>query len=200
MSDVTDMLDLGPAARRMSDLLAAVPDDRLAVPTPCAEYTLGELIDHIGGLAIGFAATARKDVRPSTSGGSAQDAGHRRPDWRDRIHADLIAMAEAWRDPAAWQGMSQAGGVDLPGAVLGSVALNELVVHGWDVARSIGRPYDCADWEVDGCLRFVAEVATTDPDAGPYGAVVEVPADASPLDRLVALTGRDPEWRSPTLR
>jgi uncharacterized protein (TIGR03086 family) len=196
---MSDLTDLRPAAQRMADLLAAVTDDRLTAPTPCAKYTLGELIDHVGGLSIALAATARKDLGPLTSGGPPGDAARLGADWRTRIPRDLAALAEAWRDPGAWEGMSQAGGVDLPGSALGSVALNELVVHGWDVARSTGLPYDCADWEVDACLRFVSGAATAD-SGGPYGPIVEVPADAPPLDRLLGLTGRDPSWTSPTLR
>ena len=49
-------------------------------------------------------------------------------------------MAEAWQDPAAWEGMTAAGGVDLRGEVAGVVALDELVIHGWDLAKAIGRP------------------------------------------------------------
>ncbi|MCO6010489.1 TIGR03086 family metal-binding protein [Actinoallomurus purpureus] len=197
---MSQMIDLGPAAKRMSELLAAVPGDRLTAPTPCADYTLADLIDHVGGLSIGLAASARKDLGPLTSGGGSGDAARLGADWRARIPEDLAALAEAWRDPDAWQGMTQAGGVTLPADVMGGVVLDELVVHGWDVARSIGRPYDCDDREVDACLRFVSTVATPDPIAaakGPFGPVAEVPADASPLDRLLGLTGRDPSWRSP---
>jgi uncharacterized protein (TIGR03086 family) len=195
---MTRMTDLGPAARRMSNLLAAVPDGLLTAPTPCEKYTLGDLIDHVGGLSIGLAAAARKDLGPLTSGGPAGDTARLGADWRTRIPEDLAALAEAWRDPDAWQGMTQAGGVELPGDVIGCVTLDELVVHGWDVARSIGRPYDCEDWEVDACLSFVSAAATTGAGAkGPFGPIVEVPADASPHDRLVGLTGRDPSWRPP---
>ena len=43
--------------------------------------------------------------------------------------------------------MSRAGGVDFPGEVAGMVALTEVVVHGWDLARATGQPYgiDAAD-------------------------------------------------------
>jgi hypothetical protein len=38
--------------------------------------------------------------------------------------------------------MTKAGGLDLPGEMAGVIALDEIVVHGWDVARSSGQPYD----------------------------------------------------------
>ena len=47
-------------------------------------------------------------------------------------------IADAWHDPAAWQGDTRAAGVTLPGAVADRVALNGLVLHGWDLALATG--------------------------------------------------------------
>src|SRR5436853_1585831 len=115
-------IDLTPAAQRMAELIAAVPDDGLAAPTPCPEYTLGDLVEHVGGLAQAFAAAARKDLGRLTSHAPSGDASRLGPDWQVRIPQDLLAMADAWRDPEAWTGMTQAGGVTLPGDIAGVVA------------------------------------------------------------------------------
>jgi uncharacterized protein (TIGR03083 family) len=48
--------DLGPAAARLVDLLAGIKDDQLGAPTPCPDYTLGDLLDHVGSLALAFTA------------------------------------------------------------------------------------------------------------------------------------------------
>ena len=66
------------------------------------------------------------------------DADRLGADWRSRIPQDLLAMAAAWRDPSAWTGMTRVGGVDLPGSAAGLVALDEIVVHGWDLAAPAG--------------------------------------------------------------
>jgi OmcA/MtrC family decaheme c-type cytochrome len=47
-------VDLGPAARQMAELVRSTPDDLLAAPTPCTTYSVGDLLDHIGGLAKAF--------------------------------------------------------------------------------------------------------------------------------------------------
>jgi uncharacterized protein (TIGR03086 family) len=60
------------------------------------------------------------------------------PGWRTRISDRLAHLASAWQDEAAWAGLTRAGGLDLPGEVAGHVAINEVVVHGWDIARSDG--------------------------------------------------------------
>lgn len=58
------MIDLGPAAQRMADLLAGVKDDQLGLPAPCPDYTLGDLIDHIDGLTLAFTFAATKEKLP----------------------------------------------------------------------------------------------------------------------------------------
>jgi uncharacterized protein (TIGR03086 family) len=189
-------IDLEPAARRLGALVRAVPDDALDGPTPCPDYRLGDLLEHVGGLAFAFRAAATKDLTGVTGAGPAGDASRLPPDWRERIPEDLVAMAEAWRDPEAWTGMTQAGGIDLPGEVAGLVALDELVVHGWDVARASGQPYDVGPAELEAVRGFVGPMADAPPEqrAGLFGPPVAVPDDAPELDRLVGLTGRNPAW------
>jgi uncharacterized protein (TIGR03086 family) len=191
------MLDFGPAARQMANLLDRVADGQLTAPTPCDEYTLGDLIDHVGGLSQAFTAAARKELAPGSSQGPSGDAARLGQDWRTRIPGQLAALVEAWRDPAAWEGMTQAGGIDLPAEVAGRVALNELVIHGWDVARATGQPFDCDMQALEACWELLAERATADQEAGdddPFGPVVDVSANAPLLDRLIGLSGRKPSW------
>jgi uncharacterized protein (TIGR03086 family) len=191
------MLDLEPAARQMANLLERVADGRLTAPTPCGDYTLGDLIDHVGGLSQAFTAAARKELGPESSQGPSGDAARLGRDWRTRIPGQLAALVEAWRNPTAWDGMTRAGGIDLPADVAGRVALNELIIHGWDVARATGQPFDCDTQSLEACWELLAERSAGDQEAGdddPFGPVVEVPADAPLLDRLIGLSGRNPSW------
>src|SRR5918992_5093498 len=122
------MLDFGPAARQMANFLDQVTDGQLTAPTPCDEYSLGDLIDHVGGLSQALTAAARKEFEPGSSQGPSGDATRLGQDWRTRIPEQLAALAEAWRDPAAWEGMTQAGGVDLPAAVAGGGGFYQLLI------------------------------------------------------------------------
>ncbi|WP_242911067.1 TIGR03086 family metal-binding protein [Actinomadura terrae] len=192
--------DLVPAARRLGRLIAGAPDSALAAATPCENYTLGDLIDHVNGLSVGLAWTAAKAWPAEKSAPPSGDASNLPEGWRERIPEQLDALAAAWGDPAAWEGMTRAGGVDLPASVAGSVALNELVVHGWDVARALGVPYDVADDEVEQCLNFVGAAVRDSggaPVEGLFGAAKDAPEGAGPLDRMLAMTGRDPSWTPP---
>ncbi len=190
-------LDLEPATRRMAELIRAVPDDRLDAPTPCPDYSLGDLVDHVGGLTLAFTAAARKDTNPGAGPPPPGDGSRLPDDWRTRIPADLATLAEAWRDPAATTGMTRAGGIEMPGQVAGVVALDELVLHGWDIARATGAPYDCDPALLDVVHGFVLQFSGPDapaPRAGLFGPVVDVAETAPLLDRVVGLAGRDPAW------
>ena len=193
-------VDLEPATRRMADLLTGVSDDQLDGPTPCPDYSLGALVEHVGGLTLAFTGAATKETGETGSQAPSGDVGRLPDDWRTRIPRDLAGLAAAWREPGAWTGMTMAGGVDLPGEVAGLVALDELVIHGWDVARASGQAYDPDERELEAVLGFVAQFSEPGQESereGLFGPVVDVPADAPLLDRVIGLTGRDPGWSRP---
>lgn len=190
-------VNLEPAAQQMADLVRGVPDELLDAPTPCPAYALGDLLEHLGGLTLAFTAAARKDLGDATSQGPSGDVSRLAEDWRTRIARDLTVLADAWRDPAAWTGMTQAGGLELPGEVAGLVALDELVIHAWDIARASGQSYQCDPASLEAVHGFVAQFSGPGQEAareGLFGPVVEVPEDAPLLDRVIGLTGRDPAW------
>jgi uncharacterized protein (TIGR03086 family) len=190
-------VDLGPAAEQTAAVVRGVRDDQLGLPTPCPAYTVADLLDHVGGLSLAFTAAAAKDFDDITAAPPQPDGSRLSADWRTRIPQDVLALAEAWRDPEAWTGMTRAGGVNLPGEVAGVVALDELVLHGWDLARATGQRYECEQGTLEACHGFVAQFSgpgMEEQRRGLFGPEVEVPADAPLLDRVVGLSGRDPRW------
>ena len=189
--------DLGPVAAMVAEVVRGIDDDDLQRPTPCPESPVATLLDHLGGLALAFTAAARHERidgsdQPPTPDGSRLD-----PAFRTTVPRALDELAAAWRDPDAWTGMTMAGGVEMPGEVAGLVALDEVVVHGWDLAVATGQPYDPPVDAVEGALAFVGPTAEESPDGTPglFGPPVEVAPDAPPLHRLLGATGRDPLWR-----
>jgi len=192
-----DIVDLGPAAQQLSDLLASAGEGDLGRPTPCPAYTLGDLIQHVGGLALAFSAAACKDAGPMTEQQPSGDAARLPADWRTRIPRDLAVLAQAWREPDAWMGMTRIAGMDAPAAMVGQTVADELAVHGWDVARALGQPYR-ADPDVLATARsFLEQFASPDAPAGPdvpFGPSRPVADDAPVLDQVLALAGRDLTW------
>ena len=188
-----DPLDFAPATTTMARLVTRVRDDQLTARTPCPDYTVADLVDHIGGLAFAFTASARKGEVPG--GGGSGDGSRLEEGWRERIVAQLAELTEAWRDPAAYDGITMAGPLEMPAEVAALVAMNEVVVHGWDLARSTGQRFEVDERAATACLGFAQSFeAPASDEGGPFGPPVPVPADADVLDRLVGATGRDPSW------
>jgi uncharacterized protein (TIGR03086 family) len=115
-------------------------------------------------------------------------------DWRPRIRERLAALAAAWRDEAAWAGITRAGGPGLPAEGAGVVAPDEVAVHGWDVAIASGQRFARGLHLLEAAYGFVQSGVAQHPRGSPglFGPLVPVPDDAPLLDRLLGLTGRDP--------
>jgi uncharacterized protein (TIGR03086 family) len=190
------MQDLSPATEMLSQVIIDVQDDQLGAPTPDGDATVADLLDHVSGLTAAFSAAAAKDLAASRRA-SAPDGSRLPPDWRVRIPEGLAALAAAWQSERAWAGMTKAGGIDMPAEVAASVAINEVVVHGWDLAAATGHEFAADPTLVELATAFVEPTARQNPDGvkGLFGPPVAVPDDAPPLHRLLGLTGRDPAWR-----
>ncbi len=186
--------DLTPAARAVATLVPGIGDDRLADPKPCTQYTVSDLLFHLLGLSTAFHAAAHKDLGPLTATPPEPTAFDLPPDWRAQLPSRLDELASAWRDPQAWQGQTQVGGVDLPGAAAGQFGLNELVIHGWDLARATGQRFDPGEPAIRGSYELLSGFA--DPATRPpiFGPPVPVAQTASLLDRAVGASGRNPAW------
>ncbi|MFB8400451.1 TIGR03086 family metal-binding protein [Streptomyces sp. NPDC055912] len=187
--------DLGPQTRVVARLAAAVPDERLTDPTPCPDYAVRNLLGHLTGLAVAFRDAARKDLGSTTDTSPDTAVPSLPADWREVLPQVLDELAEAWRDPSAWTGMTRAGGVDLPGGIAAAVAVDELVIHGWDLARATGQEYTPDVTALDAAHAFLLAAAEDETRGGGiFGPVKSVPHDAPLLDRAVGLSGRDPGW------
>lgn len=192
---MSDSVDLGPATTSVAALLDGVSDQMLNHPTPCEQFSVGDLLDHIAGLALAFTGAARHQEAGS---GAPQrpHATHLPDDWRTLLPARLGALAAAWARPEAMEGTTTAGGVTLPAQVHRLVALQEVTVHGWDLAMATGQAYHPDEASVEALHAFLEQAREEQPDSpvGLFGPVLDVPDTASSLDRVLGLTGRDPAW------
>jgi uncharacterized protein (TIGR03086 family) len=186
------MIDLQPACRRMAEVLTGVTDDQLKGATPCTDYTVGDLVDHIDEVSKGFAALARKESADNHS-----DAAPPAHDWRRRVTGNVLALGESWTDPAAWHGTTDAGDLELDNAVWGRIALTEMVVHGWDLAVATSQPFELPEGTLRACLDHVSEFVPRAPVPTLWGPTVAVPDEAPLLDRIIGITGRMPRRAGP---
>ena len=192
------MHDLGPEAHEMTRLVDGVRDDQLGDPTPCPGYALGDLLQHVRGLAEAFTLAARKEQPAGGSKPPPQgDASLLPDDWRGETAAWLDRLVDAWRDPAAWEGTTWIAGFEAPSSAVGITAANELVAHGWDVARASGQQLVLDDASLAPSKEFVAMMSGPGSDQArgdAFGPALPVPTDASVLDEVIAGNGRDPAW------
>jgi uncharacterized protein (TIGR03086 family) len=193
----TTTLDPGAQAAEVTRIVAGVRDDQLTDPTPCADTSVAALLDHLVGLTVAFRLAAEK---LPLAGGPRADAASLVGDWRTRLPAQLDALVAAWREPAAWEGLTEVAGVRMPAPAIALVALNEVLVHGWDLAVATDQEYRTDEASVRACLEFAVGFAMGAPEArdAMYAPVVPVPEDAPVFDRLLGQTGRDPAWAPPS--
>lgn len=173
----------------MSRLVSVVGDDQLDYPTPCRDWTVENLLAHVHQFATVFTHNARKE--------EARPPAGLVDDWREAIPAQLGELAAAWREESAWQGQVSAGGVEMDAPDNAVVGIEELTVHGWDLARATGqdlRVNDASLGQVDRFFDLFAEQIGG--GKGPFGPETGAPEGATRLERIVARSGRDPSWEA----
>lgn len=194
---MTTMLDLEPPARELKTVLDGITDDQLSAGTPCEGTSVAAMLDHFMMLTVAFTGAARKSTEAGQGQPPEPSAEDLDPAWRQKLPQQLDALVAAWRDPAAWEGTAQAGGVTMPAEMMGVVAVDELVLHGWDLARATGQPFDVDPASTEAVFGFTCEMSKPEHKAsreGLYGPVVDVPEDSPTFQRALGLSGRDPAW------
>ncbi|MFE1837086.1 TIGR03086 family metal-binding protein [Streptomyces sviceus] len=182
---------LGTARERAVPVVRGIADPALGAATPCAEYDVKELVNHLFQVIAQFQRLAAKE--PSDFGEVAADRVGEGPDWRERFAVEADRLVSAWSAPGAEEGTT--GAMDMPARLVGSMALLDLTVHVWDLARATGQEYGAPDEAVVAELTgAVAELAPTARKMGVFGEPVAVAEGASAFERLLAGTGRDPRW------
>jgi uncharacterized protein (TIGR03086 family) len=186
-------LDLDPPVRQLGLLLLGITDDDLRSPTPCEDWTVGDLLDHIVEVTRALAQAAQKLVEaPGTAAPLPPPSASRLPThWRGRLPVLLEDLATAWRNPAAWAGSAQYGGIAMPAVAAGTEAVNELTMHGWDLARATGQDFATDPRILEALIEFLAQ------KAGRAVPAIEAGDELMLLEAALVLSGRDPAWRPP---
>ena len=199
---MTETLTPTTAVRAASDLAAgplrAVTADQLTAATPCGDYDVRALVDHLAwGAVLSQRAATRTALEHDWSSLTPAPFLDGVPveQWAAAVPAELDTAADAWADPAAWEGETVVGATEMPSAVVGPMMLAEFALHGWDLAQAIGAPYDVPADLGQAVLAAVRPLAPMGRDGGWYGPEVPVRADASAFDRALGLSGRDPAQR-----
>ncbi|HZE41896.1 MAG TPA: TIGR03086 family metal-binding protein [Stackebrandtia sp.] len=167
----------------------ALTDDQLAVATPCTEYTVRDVLNHLYQVT-GFFADLGRGVEGDFTAEPDLIVG----EWRRGLSDATASLSRAWSAEGSLEGPDTSFG--MPRAMAANVAISELLVHGWDVAVACGLPYEPSSAVVDYVWGFQSHGNPhTEGPPGLFGPPVAADEDAPRLDRLIAHLGRDPRWK-----
>jgi uncharacterized protein (TIGR03086 family) len=179
-------------ASAISYALAAVVQvapGEMTLPTPCTDWDLEALLAHLAASMADLESALRTghlDPEPD-------DAATPDPDddpvelLRDRA-ANLLFACYAHHGPDRFV---LVGGLPLPAGIVTCTGAVEIAVHGWDVRAATGRGGPIPPALATRMLRLSPLLVTG--REGLFGTPVQVPAQASPGDQLIAYLGRHPE-------
>jgi uncharacterized protein (TIGR03086 family) len=187
------MVDVVAACQRVVDdaqaLIETVRPEDMARPTPCAEWDVRGLINHMIGVCMMYGAVFRGEpLDPAKA--STDPAGDRPAAAYAEAGAALIAAVQA---PGALEGTLPQPFRELPKAVGAQIFVGDQMVHTWDLARALGRAYTMPEDLATATLELALQVPESDlrgPNA--FGPAVECPPDAPVQARLLAFAGRQP--------
>ncbi|MEU4739051.1 TIGR03086 family metal-binding protein, partial [Actinosynnema sp. NPDC023658] len=184
-----DLLDLNRSSLDLNlKLMAELDESHLDLATPCAGWTVYELLRHQVESTLSFNAA----IRRTTVDAPASD---------DMITAYRVATdaaTEAFRADGVLEREAEFPGYGRrPGSHLVAAHFVDNLTHAWDLCRAIGVDSTLDTELATAAYRMALRYPTTPDVRGPGAAFampVAVPEDAPITDRLVGLLGRSPNW------
>ena len=167
-----------------------VAPGEMTLPTPCTDWDLEALLAHLAASMADLESALRTghlDLEPDDPAAPDPDGDDPVEALRDRA-ANLLFACYAHHGPDRFV---LVGGLPLPAGIVACTGAVEIAVHGWDVRAARGRGGPIPPALATRMLRLGPLLVTG--REGLFGTPVQVPAQASPGDQLVAYLGRHPE-------
>jgi uncharacterized protein (TIGR03086 family) len=179
--DLVDALDRTLA--HAHDVVAGVRPDQYDDKTPCTEWTVRDLLEHMIGVVDGLGAAASgRAPQPFTLG----------VDPAAQLDAAATSAMVGWRTPGVLDQVVDAGPGPMPGRALASINLLDTATHTWDLATATGQPSALPDDVATAALEASHAIVNDELRPGRFGPEVPAPAGATPTEALVAFLGRTP--------
>ena len=170
----------------LSSLVGQIDPAQLDHPTPCAEFTVNGVLDHMivlgGSFAYWFRGEEAPEITPPPVNGSVPAAEFR---------ATMDALLGAVKSPGAQERMISAPIGDMPGEVFARLVAFDGLIHGWDMATAAGLSFEIPGCVIDAVDQFARQALTPEMrDGDTFKDETVAPPGASRLERLVAFSGR----------
>lgn len=178
------------ALKSTGEVVAGTKRNQLDNPTPCTEWTVHELLNHIIGGCLSWAAGA--DGRVEDPSPTIDRIGE---DHAAAYEAAARAVIDAFRSPGAMERNFTMPWGESPGKMNLGVALADITVHGCDLATATGQDIFVDDDIAEACYEMTTglmEPKGSFPRGDAFAEPIEVPDDAPPRDRMLAYLGRQP--------
>ena len=170
----------------VGELIDAIQPDQWSEPTPCMDWTVHRLVEHLVGKNLVFAAVLAEQPLPQRGDGMPRSRLARA--YRESAEMLVDAFGQPGVLDRAYQGpLGKATGAERL-----KIRMYDLLAHGWDLAQALGRPVELPEDAAEESLAFArADGRAVRPGGGCFGPARPV-ADAAPaIIRLVAFLGRD---------
>ena len=168
--------------------------EQLGDPTPCTNWDVRALLNHLVGGCAAIAAGAKGEKYDFYGGGD-----HLGDDHSEAFDRAAKAAVEAFRTPGAAEATFTMSWGDTPGAITFGLGLADGVVHGWDLAQATGQRVEIEDEAAKTVYQMVTSMLEPKgewPRRDQFGEPIYVPDDAPIADRLLGYLGRDPQRSS----
>lgn len=171
-------------------IVEGIQPNQLELPTPCTEWNVRGLLNHLIGGNWRTAGVA-EGKSPMQRGVPDEDLVGENPAESYRQSAD--AAKRAWQTPGAVDRLYEMPVGKIPGQGVLQLRLTEAVVHGWDLAKATGQtPHFDADLVETAMTFSEANLGRVRGAGSPFEPPIDVPDDVPAIDRLAALMGRQP--------
>ena len=181
---------LSAALDDTGQVIAGITADQWSSPTPCAQWDVLALVDHLvrGNRIVAAALTGSSPASPGVTGGAGADDDE---SMLESYRKSCTALVEAFGRPEALDRMVEVPLGTVPGVVALHLRLVEALVHGWDLVQATGQPSPLRDDLAEQELRFTqGALGSVPPGRTPFAPPQPVPDDAPTIERLAALLGR----------
>lgn len=176
---------ISKAAEAASDVVAEIAPDQLDLETPCTEWNVRELGNHLTGFLPYSANAARRG--PAMEGEAPDFTADAWAETFKGLAADLVA---AWSQEGVLEGETAFGPGMLPAEYAAGITLMELTVHGWDLAKATGQQMRLDAETAELAALVTAQAAEGGKDSGLFGPPVEAHRHADVFQKSLAASGR----------
>ena len=177
--------DLDRAFDAVGALIQKVRPDQWSAPTPCTDWTVRRLVDHLIGMNRVFTALLADEPMPPRPA-----ADHFESDPLGTFRETAAALQAEFASPGVLDREYLGPLGSATGADRLQFRLYDLLAHGWDLAQATRQPADLPDDVAEHSLAFVRTQLSEESRPGRFAAPKEIDEHAPAIERLVAFLGR----------